>query len=94
MDLSTIKGLGEKNVKLLQQCNIFSVEDLLAYYPYRYEFLNPSHFVTSDEKMVQVVNATVEGEAKVSFIRRNFNRLSFRVIIENKIVSVSGLFKN
>jgi len=89
MDLSTIKGLGEKNVKLLQQCNIFSVEDLLAYYPYRYEFLNPNHFVTSDEKMVQVVNATVEGEAKVSFIRRNFNRLSFRVIIENKIVSVS-----
>ncbi|MCI8575441.1 MAG: ATP-dependent DNA helicase RecG [Bacilli bacterium] len=89
MELSTIKGLGEKNEKLLQQCDIFSVEDLLSYYPYRYEFLNPSTKLFSDEKMIQAVNAVIEGEAKVSYIRRNFNSLRFRVLIENKIVQVS-----
>ena len=89
MELTSIKGLGEKNEKLLHQCNIYCVEDLLHYYPYRYEFLNPSKDLMSDEKEIQVINAMIEGEAKVSYIRRNFNSLRFRVIVQNKVVLVS-----
>jgi ATP-dependent DNA helicase RecG len=89
MELSTIKGLGDKNEKLLQQCQIFSVEDLLSYFPYRYEFLNPSNHLISDDKLIQTVNVIIEGEAKVFYIRRNFNRLQFRAVVQNKIIQVS-----
>lgn len=89
MELSAIKGLGEKNQKLLQQCNIFSVEDLLSYYPYRYEFLNPSSNLLNDEQMIQVVNVCVFSEAKVSYIRRNFNTLRFQAKAQDKMIQVS-----
>ncbi len=89
MELSAIKGLGEKNQKLLQQCNIFSVEDLLSYYPYRYDFLNPSSNLLKDEQMIQVVNVFVFSEAKVSYIRRNFNTLRFQAKAQDKMIQVS-----
>lgn len=89
MELTTIKGLGEKNEKLLQQCGIYTVEDLLHYYPYRYEFLSPHDQLVFDETEIQVVNAVVEEEGKVSYIRRNFNSLRFRAIVQNKVIQVS-----
>lgn len=89
MELSKIKGLGEKTQAILNQLNIFSVEDLLEYYPYRYEFFNPSLILDNDETKIQTVNGVIETEPKVSYIKRNFNSLRFRVCIQNKIVSVS-----
>ena len=40
MDLNNIKGIGEKTQKLFNKIGVFSVEDLLTYYPYRYIFYN------------------------------------------------------
>ena len=83
MELKNIRGLGEKNEKLLNQLGIFSVEDLLLYYPYRYDFLNPRKILEFDETKIQVINVFIESEPKVSFIRRNFNTLRFRAQIQN-----------
>ena len=89
MELHNIKGLGEKAQLSLNQLNIFSIEDLMSHYPYRYEFLNPRSVLLNDEKIVQVVNAVILSEPKVSYIRRNFNTLRFRVQVLNKEVQVS-----
>lgn len=89
MELAKVKGIGEKYEKILNHLGIFCLEDLVSYYPYRYEFLKPSDFLIGDETKIQVVNGVVESEAKVSYIRRNFNSLRFRVNIQNKIVQVS-----
>jgi len=89
MELKNIRGLGEKNEKLLNQLGIFSVEDLLLYYPYRYDFLNPRKILEFDETKIQVINVFIESEPKVSFIRRNFNTLRFRAQIQNKLIQVS-----
>ncbi len=89
MELSTLKGIGEKTISLLAQCEIFSVEDLLSYYPYRYEVLCPSQELQRDESSIQVVNAFIESEAKVSYIRKNFNTLRFRANVHGKLISVS-----
>jgi len=89
MELSKIAGIGEKNEKLLNQLGIFSVEDLLEYYPYRYEFLNPSSILATDNQETQVINVIVECEPKVSYIRRNFNALRFRVSCSNQVFFVS-----
>lgn len=89
MELSKIKGLGEKAISILNQFNIFSVEDLLEHYPYRYEILNPSSVLESDENKIQTVNGVIESEPKISYIRKNFNSLRFRICMQNKVISVS-----
>lgn len=88
MELSKIKGIGDKSVFQLNQLGIYSVEDLLEYYPYRYEFLKPSD-VLEDSSETQVINVVVESEPKVSYIRRNFNSLRFRVRYQDLLIMVS-----
>ena len=88
MELTKLHGIGEKFVKALEHLQIFSLEDFVLYYPYRYEFLSPSVILESHDK-VQVINAVIETEPKVAYIRRNFNSLRFRVCIQNKLIGVT-----
>ena len=39
MELSDIKGIGPKSLTLLNKLNIYSVDDLITYYPVRYDVL-------------------------------------------------------
>ena len=39
MNLEEIKGIGPKTIELLNKLNITTIEDLLSYYPYRYDYL-------------------------------------------------------
>ena len=38
--LDDIKGIGPKTLSLLQKLGIYSIDDLVNYYPYRYNVLN------------------------------------------------------
>lgn len=89
MELAEIQGIGEKFEKALNHIGIYTLKDFVEYYPYRYEFLCPATTMESDDKKIQVVNGVVETEPKVSYIRRNFNSLRFRVLIQNKVVLVT-----
>lgn len=89
MELTTIKGAGTKVISLLNQLNVYQVEDLVQFYPYRYDILEPTKLSCCDTNGNVVINAIVETEAKVSYIRRNFNSLRFRALHENKIINVS-----
>lgn len=89
MELTKLKGLGDKTIKILEQLGIFSVEQLLEYYPYRYEVLEPSSILNLDKNEVQVINVKIESIAKVSYIKRNFNTLRFDVLFQDKILHVS-----
>lgn len=76
MNLESVKKIGPKTVSTLNKLGIFSVEDLITYYPYRYNFIN---IIPITEATVDVcyINATVLSDVKVQYIKRNFNRLNF-----------------
>ena len=38
-ELKDVKGVGPKSLSLLNKINIYSVEDLVTHYPFRYEIL-------------------------------------------------------
>lgn len=88
MELLQIKGIGPKKVSSLEKAGIHSILDLICYYPYRYQQYVIEPLSASQEKKSICVIATVMNEAKVFYFRRNFNRMTFQVMIENKIVSV------
>ena len=41
-ELETIEGIGPKTKELLNKIKIYTVEDLLNYYPYRYDIIKRS----------------------------------------------------
>ena len=89
MELKDIKGIGEKSIKLLNNLGIYSVEDLVRNYPYRFDVLAKRSI--EDEKHYDnfVSEAVVESNPVVSFFKGKMNRLSFRCLIQGKIVKVT-----
>lgn len=88
MQLNKIKGCGEKTIELLDKLGINNTDDLIRYYPYRYNVYNPINISSANENENIVITGVITSTAKVSYIRRNFNRLSFTLETNNLICNV------
>lgn len=89
MLLKDVKKVGEKSISLLNNLGIYTIDDLVRYYPYRFEILAARNI--NDEKFFDnmVVSGIVESNPIVSFFKRNLNKLSFRCNVQNKIIKVN-----
>lgn len=86
MELADVKGIGAKKIKILQDMGIYSVDDLLTFYPYRYEVMEATTLGSNYNEERIVINAIVETTATVSYIKKNFNKLQFRVNHQGKVM--------
>lgn len=84
MELSDIKGVGPKMLNNLKALDINNMEDLLSYYPYRYEIFEPTNLSEDYNGERIAINVIVETTPTTAFIRRNFNKLQFRCNHNNK----------
>lgn len=82
--LKDIKGIGDKTISILTKLGIYSVEDLINYYPYRYNVLMTTDLVGGNV----VVVGLVETAPIATYIKRNLNKLTFRVLIDNYLINV------
>ena len=88
MDLDNIKGLGVKTKQTLNKANIYTINDLLSYYPYKYLILKPDS-LDGDKNAIISVNAIVASVGKVSYLRKNFNILKFMASSYGKMINVT-----
>ena len=89
MELHSIKGIGPKTLELLHKMNIYNTEDLITYYPYRYNIYKPMNLGECEENTNVTINATIESTPRLSYIKKNFNRLSFKVLTNNLLINVT-----
>lgn len=88
MELEKLDKIGPKTAKTLNNLGIYSAEDLIRNYPYRFLIFakrninNPKYY---DEF---VSDGIVESMPTLNFFRGKMNRLTFRCNVQNKIVKV------
>ena len=87
--LENIKGIGPKTIKYLNDLNIYNINDLLTYYPYRYIVYNPNTIENAKENEEIVINGTIASFPKLSYIKKNLNILSFNLNTSNKLIKVT-----
>jgi ATP-dependent DNA helicase RecG len=84
-----IKGIGPKMKEKLHRNSIYDCFDMINKFPSRYDIFQ----LTSLKDVIDNQRATLEGKvssvAVVSYIRKNFTRLSFKVVIEDREFKVS-----
>ena len=85
INLENIKNIGPKRLDILHKMNIFNVEDLLEYYPYKYQILEITPLL---EDNTSIINAKVITTPVVSYIKKNFNSLKFKVEYNNSFINV------
>ena len=88
MELEKLDKIGPKTAKTLNNLGIYSSEDLIRNYPYRFlifakrDINNPKYY---DEF---VSDGIVESMPTLNFFKGKMNRLTFRCNVQNKIVKV------
>lgn len=86
MELIDIKGVGPKMQKNLQTLEINTLEDLLTYYPYRYDIFEPTNLTNNYDGTRIAINVILETTPTTAYIRKNFNKLQFRCKSNNKVM--------
>ena len=82
-ELEFIKGIGKATIDKLNKLEIYSVEDLITNYPFRYEVLKKTSLY--DEH--SVITGTIETVPTLNYFRK-INKLSFKVENDNKLIKV------
>ena len=89
MELKMVKGIGPKSEALLNKLEINKVDDLVTYYPIRYEIYKRSNLdeVTSEERIV--IDGKVESTPIVLRFNKGLNKMNFRLKMKDGMVGVS-----
>lgn len=87
--LEDIKGIGPKTLKLFQNLNIFTIQDLITYYPYKYKLYHPVTLDNYEENTEVLINGYVASDAKIYYIKRNLNKIGFRLNAGTKLINVT-----
>ena len=85
--LEDIKGIGDKIIKILNKLNIKTKEDLIKYYPFRYNILKKTELNGDMDKAA--VEGVVLNSPYVIYIKKKLDKMNFKVQIDNKIVNVT-----
>ncbi|MFC0271257.1 ATP-dependent DNA helicase RecG [Metabacillus herbersteinensis] len=85
--ISTLKGIGDETETLLNDVGIVTIEDLLEYFPYRYEDyqLRDLENVKHDERVT--VEGKIHSEPSLTYFGKKRSRLTIRVLIGRYLIT-------
>jgi len=89
ISLNELKGIGPKTTSLLNKLNIFTVDDLVEHYPFRYDVLRRSDLSTVTDEDRVILDGKVESIPLVVRFRGGVNKLNFRLAMPNGVVGIS-----
>ncbi len=89
MDISNLYGVGPKMVQLLNKLDIFTINDLIEYYPYRYNLIKIVPLIEAQPEETVTIKGIIDTEPRVSYIKKNLNRMTFRLNTDGYLVNVT-----
>ena len=89
MDILNIKGLGPKTLEYLEKLNLYTIQDLIEYYPYRYNIIKISNLKDVQDGEQCTIKGIVDTEPRVSYINKRFNRMTFRVNSDGILINIT-----
>lgn len=89
MNLKEVKGIGPRYLELLKKLDIHTVNDLINYYPFRYEVLSRTDITEADVPEKVILDGKVASMPMVSRLKRGLNKLNFRMEHEEGAVGIT-----
>ena len=88
-ELEQIEGIGPKTRELLEKLNIFTIEDLINHYPFRYEVLKRSKLDEIKDHDKIIIDGIIEGQPTIIFINPKLKKIIFRINAGKTILNVT-----
>ena len=87
-DLNKVKGIGTKGIEHLKAININSIEELVSYYPYKYNFIKLNNLNECKEGDNVIIECIIDSVPILRRFNSKMNSLTFRVGSNKKIVNI------
>ena len=94
IELETIDGIGPKTKELLNKIKIYDRNDLLNYYPYRYDIIKRSDISNLNDGDKIIIDGIIEGQPTVIFINKSLKKMIFRINNRTNILNVTIYNRN
>ncbi len=85
--VSIIKGIGENRKKQLEALGIFTIEDLLLYFPYRYEDLRIKDLSDIIHEERVTVKGVIYGTPLLNYYTKKKSRLTVKILVGQLVIS-------
>ncbi|MFN7250880.1 MAG: ATP-dependent DNA helicase RecG [Anaerobacillus sp.] len=82
-----VKGIGEEKAKDLQELGIYTIRNLLEYFPFRYEDYRPKEIHELKHEERATVVGSVQSESVVRFFGKNKSKTTVRVLAGNVLLT-------
>ena len=89
LELENIEGIGPKTKELLNKLKIYNGEDLLNYYPYRYDIIKRSDMSILNDGDKIVMDGIVEGQPTIIYINKSLKKMIFRINTGHDILNIT-----
>ena len=89
LDVAKVKGIGPKSLLLLNKIGIYSIDDLVTHYPFRYDIFERTDLKTVSEEDRVVIDGKVESIPILLRFKAGLNKLNFRLVTSSGVVGVS-----
>jgi len=88
-EIKDVKGIGPKSLSLLNKLNIYTVEDLVTHYPFRYDILKRGSLQETEDEGHIIIDGKVESVPILMRFKAGLNKMNFRFVTPSGVVGVS-----
>ena len=89
IDVSKVKGIGPKSLALLNKIGIYTIDDLVTHYPFRYDILERTDIKNANPDDKVIVDGRVESVPILLRFKAGLNKLNFRLVTQSGVVGIS-----
>ena len=89
MNLEDIKGIGTTTIKYLNELGIYNIDDLINYYPFRYEIIENTNIDTLNDGDKIVIGGIIENIPNIIHFNRKLNKMSFHLNTGNFVTNIT-----
>ena len=88
MELESIKGIGQSKIKILNKLNILNQEDLITYYPFRYDVIKKTDIRNLMDEDKVIIDGVIETNPNIFYFSRKKDKTSFRLNTGDKLLNI------
>ncbi len=88
MKLEEIKRIGPKTISLLNKLKIKDTNDLVKYYPFRYNIIKKSNLKEAENNSYVTIDGKIETKPVYYRIKKNLDKLSFKMNTGTYLVNI------
>ena len=87
--LKDVKGVGPRALCLLNKIGIYTIEDLVTHYPFRYDVLERGDLTKTENEEHIVIDGKIESVPILMRFKSGLNKMNFRLVTQSGVVGVS-----